>query len=147
MAEIHFYEKSGCAGNRKQKALLEAAGHQVHARDLRDVCWSRDRLLLFFAGLPVKDWFNRAAPSVKDGSIKPETLNETDALALLQENPLLIRRPLMEVDGTRMVGFEAKAVNAWIGLGPAPLPEGNLEACSHSGTGPSCRDTRPATSA
>lgn len=131
MAVVHFYEKSGCAGNRKQKALLETAGHSVRATDLRDVCWSRDRLMLFFGGLPVSQWFNRAAPAVKDGSIVPETLTEEQALALLQENPLLIRRPLMEVGGTRMVGFDAKAVGAWIGLGPQ-VPEGNLEACAHS---------------
>lgn len=132
MAIVHFYEKSGCAGNRKQKALLEAAGHQIHAHDLRDVCWSRDRLLLFLKGLPVSEWFNRAAPSVKDGSIVPERLNEGEALTLLQENPLLIRRPLMESEGIRMVGFETSAVDAWLGLGAAPIPEGDLEACAHS---------------
>jgi nitrogenase-associated protein len=130
MTVIHFYEKSGCAGNRKQKALLEAAGHEVRATDLRDVCWSRDRLLLFLKGLPVSAWFNRTAPAVKDGSIVPEVLSENQALPLLQENPLLIRRPLMEANGVRMVGFDAKAVDAWIGLG-ADIPSGNLEACAH----------------
>ncbi|RTL55857.1 MAG: hypothetical protein EKK46_05535 [Rhodocyclaceae bacterium] len=131
MAVIQFYEKSGCSGNRKQKALLETAGHEVHARDLRDVCWSRDRLLTFLAGLPVAQWFNRAAQSIKDGSIVPEELDEATALGLLQENPLLIRRPLMESNGQRMVGFDTQAVDAWIGLGNQPLPTRNLEACAH----------------
>lgn len=131
MAVIQFYEKSGCSGNRKQKALLEAAGHEVHARDLRDVCWSKDRLLTFLGGLPVAQWFNRAAPAVKDGSIVPEALKEAEALALLQENPLLIRRPLMEAGGMHMVGFDTQAVHAWLGLGSQPLPTRNLEACAH----------------
>ena len=131
MAVIQFYEKSGCSGNRKQKALLEAAGHEVHAKDLRDVCWSRDRLLSFLGGLPVAQWFNRAASAVKDGSIVPEALDEATALGLLQENPLLIRRPLMEANGERMVGFDTPAVDAWIGLGNQPLPTRNMEACAH----------------
>jgi nitrogenase-associated protein len=131
MAVIQFYEKSGCSGNRKQKSLLEAAGHEVQARDLRDVCWSRDRLLSFLSPLPVAEWFNKSATAVKDGTIVPEDLDEATALGLLQENPLLIRRPLMEVDGSRMVGFDTQAVAAWVGLGDQPLPTRNLESCAN----------------
>jgi hypothetical protein len=35
MAEVIFYEKAGCAGNARQKALLRASGHQLVVRDLR----------------------------------------------------------------------------------------------------------------
>ncbi|GAB2181899.1 hypothetical protein DLREEDagrD3_21220 [Denitratisoma sp. agr-D3] len=154
MAVIQFYEKSGCSGNRKQKAILEAAGHEVRAKDLRDVCWTRDRLLSFFGTMPIADWFNRNATAVKDGSIVPEELDEATALGLLQENPLLLRRPLMEADGRRMVGFDAQAVDAWIGLGSQTLPQRNLEACAHhdhdhhhdgeSATSARCHDPYPA---
>ena len=34
MARVIFYEKRGCGGNARQKALLVASGHEVHARDL-----------------------------------------------------------------------------------------------------------------
>ncbi len=47
MADVIFYEKSGCAGNARQKALLIAAGHQVESRDLRQHFWSNLRLLEF----------------------------------------------------------------------------------------------------
>ncbi|HEY6896016.1 MAG TPA: ArsC/Spx/MgsR family protein [Rhodocyclaceae bacterium] len=145
MAEILFFEKSGCSGNTRQKAMLEAAGHTVVARDLRDVAWSRAKLLSFLEGIPVALWFNRAAPDVKSGEIVPEELDECTALGLLQNNPLLIRRPLMEVAGVRRVGFDAEAVHAWIGLGDSALPEGNLEACSHAPGQPSCKDPRAKT--
>ena len=66
----------------------------------------------------------------------PTTLNETEALNMMLQDRLLIRRPLMEVDGEFRVGFDADAVRAWIGLNDAkpngqdrsphlnPLPEG-----------------------
>ncbi len=39
MAEVIFYEKAGCAGNARQKALLRASGHQLVVRDLREQFW------------------------------------------------------------------------------------------------------------
>jgi len=118
MTTLRFYEKPGCGGNARQRAALEAAGHVLERHDLLTAPWTRESLLAFLWDLPVPDWFNRAAPRVKSGEVTPEALSADDALALLLAEPLLIRRPLMERldDGTRMVGFEADAVDAWIGL-------------------------------
>ena len=135
MATITFYEKPGCKGNLRQKTLLAAAGHTVEAKSLKAESWTAERLLQFLAPLPVADWFNRAAPAVKAGEIVPEALSAEAALPLLLENPLLIRRPLMEVGETRMVGFDTSAVDAWIGLKNVELPEGNIEACVHGPEG------------
>lgn len=141
MAHIVFYEKSGCSGNARQKALLQAAGHVLDVRDLRDVTWTNSRLLAFLKGLPVPAWFNRSAPAVKSGEIVPEDLDEAAALALLQRFPLLIRRPLMEVGDDRMVGFDAEAVDAWISLAGQPV-DGDMEACRHADDPEHrCRDT------
>jgi nitrogenase-associated protein len=129
MASITFFEKTGCAGNAKQKALLIASGHEVRARDLRDTAWTNLGLLKFFIGLPVTQWFNPAAPAVKSGAIVPEELDELTALALLRDNPLLIRRPLLQIGDERRVGFDTTALHAWIGL--HNLPDENLEACRH----------------
>jgi len=115
MATITFFEKTGCAGNARQKALLIASGHQVQARDLRDRRWTNAGLLEFLAGLPVEQWFNRAAPAIKSGEIVPGELDEPTALALLRDNPLLIRRPLLQVGDERRVGFDGTAIHAWIG--------------------------------
>jgi nitrogenase-associated protein len=135
MATITFYEKPGCKGNLRQKALLAAAGHTVQAKNLKTEAWTADRLLAFLGQLPVADWFNRAAPAVKTGEIVPENLGFEDALHLLLANPLLIRRPLMEVGEERMVGFDTAAVDAWIGLNNVELPDGNIEACVHGPAG------------
>lgn len=135
MATVTFYEKPGCKGNARQKALLAAAGHTVQAKSLKTEAWSRARLYSFLSPLAVADWFNRSAPAIKAGQIVPEHLSVDEALTVLIANPLLIRRPLMEVGDERRVGFDAMAVDAWIGLNGATIPEGDLEACVHGPEG------------
>jgi nitrogenase-associated protein len=135
MAVVTFYEKPGCKGNLRQKTLLAAAGHTVQAKSLKTEAWTADRLLMFLGQLPVAEWFNRAAPDIKSGEIVPENLGFEDALHLLLSNPLLIRRPLMEVGEERMVGFDVALVDAWLGLNNIDVPEGNIEACVHGPEG------------
>lgn len=137
MTVVVFYEKPGCSGNARQKALLEAAGHTVLARDLLRTRWTRMRLLSFLEPLPVAQWFNRNAPAVKCGEIVPADCDEATALALLQAYPLLIRRPLLEAGGERRAGFDAAAIDAWIGLGGALLGD-DPEACRHGADGSPC---------
>lgn len=119
MATVIFYEKPGCRNNARQKALLQASGHQVDSRNLLAEAWTAERLRAFFGALPVAAWFNEAAPSVKDGSVVPESFDEAQALAAMIADPLLIRRPLMEALGRKSAGFDEAAVAAWIGLKPA----------------------------
>lgn len=135
MATITFYEKPGCKGNLRQKTLLAAAGHTVQAKNLKTEPWTAERLLQFLGKLPVARWFNPSAPAIKSGQLVPENISFEHALQLLLENPLLIRRPLMEVGDERMVGFDAEAVNAWVGLNGVELPAGNIEACVHGPEG------------
>lgn len=115
MSTILFYEKPGCSNNSRQKAQLAAAGHTVIAKNLLTEPWTRERLLQFFGSLPVHAWFNPAAPKIRDGEIDPATLDADTALAMLRAEPLLIRRPLIEVDGQRMTGFDASTLSVWLG--------------------------------
>ena len=128
MATIHFYEKPGCGNNTKQKVWLAASGHTVLAKNLLTEKWTVERLRSFFGNLPVAQWFNLAAPRVKSGEVDPAELDAQTALEMMIADPLLIRRPLMDVDGILRVGFDADAVRAWIGLNDAK-PEGDIEAC------------------
>jgi nitrogenase-associated protein len=127
MASVIFYKKPGCDGNARQKQALRAAGHTLDVRDLLTTPWTPDLLRPFFGTLPVSDWFNRAAPQVKSGAIVPEAFDEAGALAALCATALLIRRPLMQVGEARRCGFDAAAVDQWIGLQPQGLGVG--EAC------------------
>lgn len=116
MATVYFYEKPGCINNTRQKKLLAAAGHQVVALNILAEPWQKDRLRAFFGELAVRDWFNYSAPAIKNAEIEPDRLTEQQALALMLENPLLIRRPLMQAGDRMMAGFDQQAVDDWIGL-------------------------------
>jgi nitrogenase-associated protein len=128
MASIVFYEKPGCQNNTRQKALLAAAGHTVLARNLLTERWTAERLRLFFGELPVAGWFNPSAPRIKSGELDPEHMDADEALLQMVQDPLLIRRPLMEVAGEFRAGFNQAAMDAWIGLGSKAIGE-DLETC------------------
>jgi nitrogenase-associated protein len=137
MATVVFYEKPGCSGNQRQKALLLAAGHHIIAKNLLAEAWRAQELRAFFGQLPVSDWFNPNAPDLKSGLIQPDQLDEHSALALMLANPLLIRRPLLQVGEQRHVGFDQEQIDQWIGL--SIKNDQNLEQCSKTLAQTSCR--------
>jgi len=139
MATIIFYEKPGCKNNTKQKALLKAAGHIVDDRNLLTTAWTKETLRPFFGDLPVTKWFNATAPRIKSQEIIPVQLEPDTALKLMIADPLLIRRPLLQVGDRQEVGFDKQKIAAWIGLEAletAPqvvydrLLQEDLETCS-----------------
>jgi len=132
MTTILFYEKPGCVNNARQKKLLREAGHELVVRNLLETVWSPDELRAFFGGRPVPEWFNRAAPRIKSGEVVPETLDETRALALMVDDPLLIRRPLLQVGARREAGFDLERIQEWLGALEATESEGDLESCRRS---------------
>jgi nitrogenase-associated protein len=137
MATVTFYEKPGCINNTRQKKLLAAAGHLVVARNLLTEVWRPDRLRTFFGALAVRDWFNYCATAIKQGEIDPETKTEQEALALMLENPLLIRRPLMQAGVSLMAGFDQQAVDNWIGLQKIEATS-DMESCPRTLAQASC---------
>lgn len=136
MTELVFYEKPGCTGNARQKALLIAAGHRVEVRNLLATPWTAQSLRPFFGRRPVAEWFNPMAPAVRDGLIDPAGMSEAEALAAMLASPLLIRRPLIQVGDECRAGFDPPAIAAWIGLTPqgAALARGETEACPKAAT-------------
>ncbi|RKT44250.1 ArsC/Spx/MgsR family protein [Thiocapsa rosea] len=136
MSSVLFYEKPGCLSNAKQKALLTSLGHRLSVRNLLAEPWTVERLRPFFGVLPVREWFNPTAPRIKQGEVLPETLDEPTALALMVEDPLLIRRPLIESEYGMGCGFESGPLLA--ALGVAIAVDQDLQSCSRSGPDPRC---------
>jgi nitrogenase-associated protein len=127
MAYVIFFEKPGCKNNTRQKAALAEAGHEVEAHNLLAHRWTMDTLRPFFGDLPVGQWFNPSAPRIKSGEVDPAGVDAATALAWMLADPLLIRRPLMQVGSERRAGFDSAAVDRWIGLKAAALSL--VEAC------------------
>jgi nitrogenase-associated protein len=136
MSSVLFFEKPGCLSNGRQKALLRSLGHHLRVRNLLSEPWTAERLRPFFGALPVSDWFNPTAPRIKQREVVPATLDETTALALMIDDPLLIRRPLIESEYGCGCGFEPGPLLEALGV---MLPDGeDLQSCSRNGPDPSC---------
>ncbi len=115
MAEIIFFEKPGCINGEKQKAILRAAGHSLSCIDILKYPWSPEKLLVFVAGKEAAEMINYTAPVVKRGEIVPERLSFDEALKLMVADPILIKRPLIAVNGLSIQGFSDPRLAPYLG--------------------------------
>jgi nitrogenase-associated protein len=129
MAKVIFWEKPGCQGNARQKEILLASGHELDVRNLLTENWTRENLARFFGTRPVAEWFNMSNPKVKAGEIIPANVSRDDALDMMVAEPLLIVRPLMQVEGERLAGFDVEMVHNWIGLNSESIGERDPKNC------------------
>ncbi len=105
MLALVFYEKPGCVGNRLQKDLLTKQGVELEVRNLLQTAWTPESLMPFFGEMAVCDWFNLSAPTVKSGAIRVHDCSQEEALAMMIDDPILIRRPLLQCLDLRQSGF------------------------------------------
>ena len=106
-----FYEKTGCSGNAKQKELLKSHNISFSVKSLLDTTWSKETLSEFFKGLGTKDMFNPFAPQIRDKEIDINTLSKDEDINLMIKNPILIKRPLLDINGVKICGFDIEKIN------------------------------------
>lgn len=145
---VEFWEKPGCMGNARQKALLATSESEIVPRSLPDHPWTQQELSLFLDGLPVPDWFNRGARRVKEGEVDPDSLDAESAYAILLADPILVRRPLLKIGDDRHVGFDLDWIEERIGHLPSNerinrVRSEDLTRCPGEATGLKCGDPRP----
>ncbi len=114
IAYIVFYEKPGCVNGEKQKAILLKAGNELQALNLLAYPWTREALLPFVGGKTPTAMMNPNAPAIKNG-VNPECLSFEEALALMLENPILVKRPLLVVYGLHFQGFGDHRLRPYLG--------------------------------
>jgi len=118
MAIIEFFEKPGCINNKKQREILEAAGHEIRCRNLLQESWTAETLTPFLRSRVPVEIINGAAPAVKHGALDPMALSFEEALAAMLRDPILIKRPLIAVDGLCLQGFEDERLKPYLGPWP-----------------------------
>lgn len=139
MSELVFYEKPGCVGNGMQKSLLISQGVSYQVRDLLTQPWTAESLRGFFGDKPVSEWFNNSAPQVKSGEIPVLNLSADEALELMLQQPILIRRPLLALGEIRQSGFVPGPVIEALGVELDPTD--NLQDCPMDSSQPVCEDS------
>lgn len=135
---LHFYEKPGCINNTRQKKILREAGVDVIEHNLLDTPWQAQQLRRFFGSLPVNKWFNRSAPAVKAGHIDPDNCTPEQAMVAMIAEPLLIRRPLIQLEGWYHCGFDWPRLQQQLGLSTRSREEldvpDDIEGCASKHT-------------
>jgi nitrogenase-associated protein len=127
--KVTFYHRPGCANNEKQKKILRQKGFLLEERDLLKEQWTRGLIEKVFKGYLVSEWFNPSAPSIKDGSIQPNQLTYDEAIELILEDPINMRRPIMELENRYIVGFSIKDIEFVSGKMLGRVPKG-LDNCA-----------------
>lgn len=115
MTFIQFFEKPGCINGEKQKNILIEAGNDLECINILEHTWSREELAPFIADKEPSLIMNHTAPAIKKGEIVPENLQHDEAVALMIENPILIKRPLIRVDGMSIQGFTDERLTPYLG--------------------------------
>lgn len=94
-----FYEYPPCSTCKKARKHLESAGVSFEAINIKTDPPSVEelRLMLRHSGLPLKRFFNTSGLSYKALGLKErlDTITEEEALTLLSEDGMLIKRPIL----------------------------------------------------
>lgn len=109
--DMIFYEKIGCAGNARQKQLLKSYGIEFEVKSLLDTSWNKEALEEFFIGLEKEEIVNPFAPKVKKGEIDLKVLSKSELIEIMIHEPILIKRPLIQVDDEKLCGFDVERLN------------------------------------
>jgi nitrogenase-associated protein len=133
--QVIFYEKTGCSGNARQKALLKEHGISLDVRSLLDTPWDKPTLEAFFKGLSPEEMLNPFAPKLKDGTFKCEDYTKESLIDAMLKTPILIRRPLLQIGEVKLCGFDIPKLNALLHIN-MPIPH-TINACL---SGDSCNN-------
>lgn len=128
--KVVFYEKKGCGGNARQKELLTKAGVEFEVKDMLKTAWTKESLESFFENLEGEKIFNMSALEIKNNEINIASLSKAEAITLMIQNPILIKRPLLEINQTKLCGFDIDAINALLNIA-MPKPN-DINICKSS---------------
>jgi len=116
---IKVYQYSKCATCKKALAFLDRAGVEYDSIDIVSKPPSKKELkeALGRAGLPLKKLFNTSGQSYREGGFgdRLADMSEAQALAALNADGKLVKRPLVLGPDFALVGFDEKAYRARFG--------------------------------
>ena len=100
-----------CSTCQKAKAWLDERGISYELRDITTDNPTAEELTLWYrkSGLPLKKFFNTSGLQYKALGLKDKLpdMSETEQLALLATDGMLVKRPLLVGDSFVLTGFRA----------------------------------------
>ena len=108
MAEIRVYGIPNCDTVKKARRWLDANGIDHGFHDLRADGVTPDMLARWAADAGWHSLLNKRSTTFRklDNSVKEQAVQDRDtALALMMQHPTLIKRPVLEIEGRVLIGF------------------------------------------
>ena len=110
MGKVLFVEYPKCSTCKKAKAWLDAHRVAYDDRHIVEDNPTADELAAWHAasGLPLRRFFNTSGMLYRERNVKAlldAGMPDADAYALLAENGMLVKRPIIVGDGFALVGF------------------------------------------
>lgn len=111
MENVLFVEYPKCSTCKKAKAWLDAHGIAYTDRHIVEENPTAEELAAWHerSGLPLRRFFNTSGMLYRERNIKAlldAGMSDEDAYALLAENGMLVKRPLVVGDTFVLVGFK-----------------------------------------
>ena len=107
-----FVQYPKCSTCKKAKAWLESRGASFQDRHIVEDNPSADELRAWHAmsGLELRRFFNTSGMLYREMQLKDKlpTMTEDEMYDLLASNGMLVKRPLLVLDDTVLVGFREK---------------------------------------
>ena len=107
---IKFICYPKCTTCQRAKAWLDESGVEYELRDIKLDNPALEELKAWHeqSGLPLKKLFNTSGLLYKSLDLKTKlpTMSEDEMLALLSSDGMLVKRPLLILDGRVLVGFK-----------------------------------------
>ena len=111
MSDVLFVEYPKCSTCKRAKAWLDAHNVSYEDRHIVENNPTADELAAWhkLSGLPVRRFFNTSGVLYRERNIKARLdagLSDADAFALLAENGMLVKRPIVVGSDFVLVGFK-----------------------------------------
>lgn len=109
-----------CSTCKKAKKFLDDAGVAYTARDITTENPTAEELLKWIrqSGLEGKKFLNTSGRLYRERGLKDvvKTMSDTELAALLSEDGMLVKRPLLVLEDTILPGFKEEAYRKALGL-------------------------------
>lgn len=110
---VLFIEYPKCSTCKKAKAWLDGHGIGYEDRNIVEENPTAEELAAWHeaSGLPVRRFFNTSGKLYRERNLKAQLdagMSDEEAYAILSEDGMLVKRPLVIGDGFVLVGFKEK---------------------------------------
>ena len=108
--KVDFYCWTRWNTCRKTKEFLSQKKIEFTERDFFKDKFDREEIVALLQGKPAADMFNPRSPSVKSMGLEPAKLANDKLIDLMVQEPRLVRRPVVTINGKTYFGADSKVL-------------------------------------